>query len=52
MNEEGYTICAGCENLFTESELNEYYLCPDCEEKFQAEKKAIQDTEDSLQNFR
>jgi len=44
--------CENCGDKYPSSKLNEYGLCSDCEEAMQAEKKAIQDTENSLQNFR
>ena len=47
-----FSECEHCCDTYPDSELNEYGLCSDCEEALQLEKKAIQDTEDSLQNFR
>jgi len=44
--------CENCGGLYRNSDLNEYGLCLDCEEELQDEKKAIQETQDSLQNFR
>jgi hypothetical protein len=37
--------CLGCLSLV--DEVNEYGLCPKCEEEFQQLRKAIQDTQDS-----
>lgn len=46
--EKNIKECESCGNEFEKSELNEYCLCPDCERALQLEKKAISDTEDSL----
>ena len=42
--------CKSCGNEFEEQDLNEYGICPDCEQELQDEKQSIQDTQQSLNN--
>ena len=48
LEDEDIKCCANCEEYFFESELNEYELCPDCEQELQDEKQSILDTQQSL----
>ena len=51
-NDQDYKRCECCGEVFDYDDINEYGNCPECELNIQKEKQSIQDTENTLQNFR